>query len=128
MKIEVAVTADRSELPEIVEMLQTVGDSPDVNVSEEEENEDVLDADLSEEERYVIAAVQESPSSALRVIHRKVTGLDGSPFSEYDRDDGWNNEREAVQSILWNLKDKGYVRIDGQRWLPTDEAPLIQVE
>lgn len=127
MQIEVAITANGSELSEIVDMLQTIDDA-DIAVSEEEEDEDVLDADLSEEKRYVLTAVQESPNSALRVIHRKATGLDGSPFSEYDRDNGWNNERETVQSILWGLKDKGYVKIDGQRWLPTDDAPTIQIE
>jgi hypothetical protein len=121
MEIELSITADESELPMIINALSEVEDSVDVSVGEPGEAPSA--SDLSEDQRYVLAAVQESAGSALRVIHRTTNELDGSPFDEYSEEDGWNDEREEVQRLLWLLKRNDLVRNDGQQWYPTDEAP-----
>lgn len=121
MEIELSITADESELPMIINALSEVEDSVDVSVGEPGEAPSA--SDLSEDQRYVLAAVQESAGSALRVIHRTANELDGSPFGEYSEEDGWNDEREEVQRLLWLLKRNDLVRNDGQQWYPTDEAP-----
>jgi len=121
MEVELSITADESELPMIVNALSEIEDSIDVSVGERGEGPSA--SDLSEDQRYILAAVQESPGSALRVIHRTTNELDGSPFDEYSEEDGWNDEREEVQRLLWLLKRNDLVRNDGQQWYPTDEAP-----
>ncbi len=123
MQIEVSITADGSELPALVGALTTLKDA-DISVTTKEPETDHVVPDLTEEERYVLAAVQASSGSALRVIHRKANELDGSPFDAYSREDGWNDEREKLQNILWSLKSDNLVRNDGQQWYPTDDAPL----
>jgi hypothetical protein len=121
MEIELSITADESELPMIVNALSVIEDSVDVSVGER--GEGLSASDLSEDQRYVLAAVRESPGSALRVIHRTTNELNGSPFDEYSEEDGWNDEREEVQRFLWLLKRNDLVQNDGQQWYPTDEAP-----
>jgi hypothetical protein len=126
MEIELSITADESELPMIVNALSEIEDSVDVSVRGSGEGPSAND--LSEDQRYVLAAVQESPGSALRVIHRTTNELDGSPFNEYSEEDGWNDEREEVQRLLWLLKRNDLVRNDGQQWYLTDEAPTDLLE
>lgn len=120
MEIEITIKADESELSEVTEMLS--GLDAETEVAAGDEGESPID-ELTEEELYVIAAVQESPRSALRVIQRTANQLEGSPFTEYDEDEGWNEERERIQSLLWSLSEDGWVENDGQQWYPGERAP-----
>lgn len=128
MKLELTITADESELPPLVNALSTLEDGIDVSVGTDEDEGDRGATDLTEGKRYVLAAVQESPGSALRVIHRTTNGLEGTPFEEYSQEDGWNDEREEVQDLLWSLKSDDLVRNDGQQWYPADDAPTDVIE
>ncbi|ELZ21071.1 hypothetical protein C475_18973 [Halosimplex carlsbadense 2-9-1] len=123
MRLELTITADKSELPLIVNALSTLEGDVDVSVDADGDDGGQIAIDLTNEGRYVLAAVQESPGSALRVIHRTVNELDGTPFEGYSQEDGWNDEREEVQGLLWSLKSEDLVRNDGQQWYPTDDAP-----
>jgi len=120
MQIEVTIKADKSELSEVTEMLS--GLDAETQVADSDESDSAVD-ELSEEELYVIAAVQESPRSALRIIQRTANQLEGSPFTEYDEEEGWNDERERIQSHLWSLSGDGWVENDGQQWYPGEKAP-----
>jgi len=120
MQIEITIKADENELSEVAEMLS--GLDAETEVADSDESESAVD-ELTEEELHVIAAVQESPRSALRVIQRTANQLEGSPFTEYDEDEGWNEEREQIQSLLWSLSEDGWVENDGQQWYPGERAP-----
>lgn len=126
MQLELSITADESELPMIVSALSEIEDSVDVSVAGRGEIPSA--DDLTEDQRYVMAAVQESPGSALRVIHRTTNELEGSPFDEYSEEEGWNDEREEVQRLLWLLKRNDLVRNDGQQWYLADNAPTDLLE
>lgn len=84
--------------------------------------------DLTEQEQYIIAALQEQPRSALRVVHRVATTLDGSPFEEFDDDDGWNEERKEIRDLLWSIKFENQVDNEAscgtQRRMPCSPAQL----
>ena len=120
MQIEITIKADQSELSEVTEVLS--GIDAETGVAIDDESDSAVDG-LTEEELYVIAAVQESPRSALRVIQRTANQLEGSPFTEYDEEEGWNDEREQIQSHLWSLSEDGWVGNDGQQWYTGEKAP-----
>lgn len=124
MQLELTITADESELPLVVNALSTLEGDVAVSVGADGDHGGRTAIDLTEEERCVLAAVQESPGSALRVIHWTVNELDGTPFDEYLQEDSWNDEREEVQGLLWSLKGDDLVRNEGQQWYLTDEAPI----
>lgn len=126
MEIEVTIQADDGELPVIAQTLENLASESEIAVTRE--SDDGRELDLDEEERYVLAALQEEPGSALRVIHRTATEIAGSPFDDYQQEDGWNDERQNVRSILWSFEDDGIVRNDGQLWYPTDDTPTDLLE
>ncbi|WP_207587147.1 hypothetical protein [Halomontanus rarus] len=121
MQVEVSITADETELSAVTNLIAQLEEEAELDVSTQSERSN--DLDLTEEERYIIAALHEQPRSALRVVHRVATNLDGSPFDSFDEDNGWNEERQNVRDLLWSMKNDGLVDNDGQLWFPTDQAP-----
>ncbi|QLG62000.1 hypothetical protein [Halorarum salinum] len=119
--------ADETELPQIRSLIDGIEDEAELTVTDDEEN-DPSDLDLTNEQRYVIAALQESPESALRVVHRVATELEGTPFDDYQEEDGWTDERQHIRDMLWSMKSDGLVDNDGQLWYATDEAPPYVLE
>ena len=122
MKVEVTITADDVELEEVNELIAGLADGSGLEATVEDE-EVTEELELTENERYVLASLQEEPRSALRVVHRVATEIEGAPFDSFDEDDGWNEERREVREVLWSMKSDGLVDNDGQLWYPTDEAP-----
>lgn len=128
MEVTVTIAADEDELSEVIPVLSSLSESASAEVDTGGELNSVESAigSLSEEERYVLWALQESPGSALRVIHRTATQAEDSPFNDFDSDNGWNDERQRVRNILWELRGE-LTRNDGQLWYPTEDAPRVDL-
>lgn len=127
MRFNLNIEADRDELSEIIAILEQLETSPDVTINHEEEEAQPV-TNLTDEERFVIASLHANPRSALRVVHRLATELRGSPFDDFDEDNGWNDERQRIRDLLWSMKSDGLVHNDGQLWYATDEAPLTNLQ
>ncbi len=92
--------------------------TPETRLTDIEEPEEAI-PELTEEERYVLRALCTYTSGrARRVIHRKTTELEGSPFT----DSGDSSERSEVGSILSRLSGLDLADRKSRTWYPTDEA------
>lgn len=123
IKVSVTIEADETELDEVRELTAGLDADSEVAVAEEEATEE---SELTEDQRYVIAALQNSPRSALRVVHRVATELDDSPFDDFvegSDENSWNDERQYIRDILWSMKSDGLVDNDGQLWYAVEDAP-----
>jgi len=99
-------------------------DTPDTRLTDIEAPEDAI-SELTEEELSVLRALCEySNGRARRVIHRKATELDGSPFAN----PGDNDERSTVGSILSRLVGLGLAERQNRTWYPTDEALAAELK
>lgn len=108
-----------------VEGVSTGVEATDERVDEDEGDEtksleELLDELPDDEHRYVFRALIQESGHSRRVIHRKATQMEGSPFDNFDPDDE-TPERSEVGSILWELEDRGYAKHDGNRWYPVSE-------
>jgi hypothetical protein len=99
---------------------QTRQDAAEVDTEDTKSFEEILDELPSDEHRYVFRAVVQKRGRARRVIHRKASELEGSPFSEFDPDNA-GSERRQIGEILWDLQSRGYTYHEGNRWYPESE-------
>ncbi len=139
MKIELTVTIeidedDPEQTSHLTEMIETLGKingvgtdvetiGGDISQDEGDETkslEELLDELPDDEHRYVFRALIQESGHSRRVIHRKATQIDGSPFNNFDPDNQ-TPEREEVGRILWALEDRGYAKHEGNRWYPVSE-------
>ncbi|SEG50369.1 DUF262 domain-containing protein [Halobellus limi] len=75
---------------------------------------------LTHEERYVLRALCENESGAVRrVIHRQVSSLPDSPF---ENPESAGKERGNVGSILGRLRSVGLAERNKHTWYPSEEA------
>jgi len=99
-------------------------DTPDTRLTDIEAPEDAI-SELTEEELSVLRALCEySNGRARRVIHRKATELDTSPFAN----PGDNDERSTVGSILSRLVGLGLAERQNRTWYPTEEALAAELK
>lgn len=109
MEFEITIRYDESELKRVLSVLQTLESQSDAR------------SDLDDRQRAVLEAIQEHRNEGvtLRNIHRAVAEHEDGVFSEEAANDSWNDEREKVQSIVWDLSDRGLVQNNNRTWYPT---------
>jgi alpha-D-ribose 1-methylphosphonate 5-triphosphate synthase subunit PhnI len=108
MEFETTIRYDESELKQVLSVLQTLESRSDA------------DSDLDDRQSAVLEAIQEHRNDGvtLQNIHRLVAERESDLFSEEAANDSWNDEREEVQSVVWNLKRHGLIQNNNRTWYP----------
>ncbi|WP_318569904.1 DUF262 domain-containing HNH endonuclease family protein [Salinigranum marinum] len=104
------------------EFIIEVWETPETRFTDVDTPEDTI-SELTEEEQYVFQALcKYSDGRARRVIHRKSTELDGSPFTDPES----SSERGRVGTILSRLTKLGLAERQNRTWYPSDDAIAAQ--
>lgn len=114
MEYELTIRFDEDEIEKRDRVLQALDDSGGATEL------------LGKRERYVLRALTDHRSGAARrVIHRTAADLEGSPFTNPDKN---GEERNEVGSILSTLQDMGLAAREKATWYPTEDAFIEPVD
>ena len=108
MEFETTIRYDESEQGRVLSVLEKLESQTDVH------------SELDDRQSIVLEAIQERRDGVtLQNIHRIAAGHESGLFSEEAANDSWNDEREEVQSIVWDLNDRELVQNNNRTWYPT---------
>lgn len=109
MEIEVKITADNSEVGDVMSAIAALQDETTVEMSERDR--------LSGIEEAALRAVQgPAKGSALKSIHRSVAEIEDS----IEWTEEWSDERVRVQDALGSLRQKDLIRLQEKSYYPAD--------
>lgn len=119
--MEVTVTYDLETESDREALMRSMSELGHGDREEEEEYEDDGRPPIpSEEHRAVYEAVRANPRHALRVYHEALAEDDETPYDDFHRSDGWNDERRDIRSKMHELRELGYLDNDTQLWYPVE--------